>query len=178
MKPASLAFLNELEKHGDLNRALVLFALSNANGVRFFCRRGIPEALVGQSGGVWFLDGTWVLDGSVKLGEDSEALLGLHDWVLDGGAYSQGRFLGLNPLDLFARNELSTLQLRLSNEPDAEGRPRMSRIAATEPLVNARLDVRAGFEGHTLADVLQLASFRVARVVERKEDVTLECEAA
>ena len=115
---------------------------------------------------------------TVRRARTSEALLGLHDWVLDGGAYSRGRFLGLNPLDLFARNELSTLQLRLSNEPDAEGHPRMSRIAATEPLVNARLDVRAGFEGHTLADVLQLASFRVARGVERKEDVTLECEAA
>lgn len=178
MKPASLAFLSELEKHGDARRALALFALSNANGVRFFCRRGIPGALVGQSGGVYFLDGSWVLDGPVKLGEGSEALLGLHDWVLDGGTYSQGRFLGLNPLDLFARSELPALSLRLSNEPDGEGHPRMTRLLATEPVLNARLDVRAGFEGHTLADVLPLASFRVRRVVEEKESVTLECEGA
>ena len=178
MKLVSDAFLTELEKHGTARRALVLFALSNANGVRFFCRRGIPEALVGQSGGVWFLDGTWTLNGSVKLGEDAETLLGLHDWVLDGGSYSAGRFLGLNPLDLFQQNELSTLALRLSNEPDAEGHPRMTRILAAEPVVNARLDVRVGFEGRTLVDVLQLASFRVRRALERKEDVTLECEAA
>ena len=178
MKPASLAFLNDLEKHGTARRALVLFALSNASGVRFFCRKGIPDELVGQSGGTWFLDGTWPLDGSAKLGVDSEELLGLHDWVLDGGAYSAGRFLGLDPLDLFQRNELPALALRLSNEPDAEGHPRMTRILATEPILNARLDVRVGFEGLTLADVLRLASFRVRRAVERKEDVTLECEGA
>mgnify|MGYP001601220670 CR=1 FL=1 len=178
MKSVSIAFLNEMEKHGDLRRAVVIFALSNANGVRYLSRRRIPEEMLAASGYVALADGTYAADGSILAGAGAEENLGSHDWVLDGGSYQEGRFLGLNPLDLFQRNELSTLALALSNEPDGDGHPRMTRILATEPILNARLDVRAGFEGHTLADVLLLKSFRVRRAVEEKGAVTLECEGA
>lgn len=178
MRPSSAAFLGEIEKHGDLRRAIVIFGLSNANGVRYFSRRPIPDAIIAASGSINFLDGSFTLDGGVKLGEGSEVHLGSHDWVLDGGFYNDGRFAGVSPLESFSLNELSGVSLTLSNETDADGHPRMTRLLSTEPILNARLDVRIGFDGQDVADVLLLKSFRVVRAEERKDAVTLGCEGA
>ncbi|MDA1000903.1 MAG: hypothetical protein O2807_10385 [bacterium] len=178
MRPASEQAILDLAAHGEEKRALVLFYLANANGRRVFCRTAPPDALIGQSGRVFLLDGSWILDGSVKLGEGSEELLGVHDWVIDGGAFSQGKTSGASPLEVFRQKELSGLTLTLSNEPDDAGHPRMSRLLAQEPFVGARLDVRVGFSGQTTGDVIGLASFTVRRIIERRGAAALECEGA
>ncbi|MEK6712225.1 MAG: hypothetical protein AABZ64_16780 [Nitrospinota bacterium] len=178
MRQATDNAIGDLAQHGEGKRALVLYHLTNAHGRRVFCRTLPPDALVGQGGGVWFLDGTWTLGGSVGLGEGSEVLLGMHDWVVDGGSFREGFAPALSPLETFGGKELSGLQLVLSNESDVAGHPRMSRILAQEPVVGGRLDVRVGFAGRGLEDVLPLASFTVRRVLERKDAVILDCEGA
>ena len=178
MRQATDNAIADLAQHGEGKRALVLYHLTNAHGRRVFCRTLPPDLLVGQGGQVWFLEGSWTLGGEVLLGEGSEALLGVHDWVVDGGGFLQGRSGGPSPLESFREKELSGLTLTLSNSPDGEGHPRMSRILAQEPLVGGRLDVRVGFAGRALEDVLPLASFTVRRVVERRDAVVLDCEGA
>lgn len=178
MRQATDNTIADLAQHGEGRRALVLYHLTNAHGRRIFCRTLPPDLLVGQGGQVWFLDSGWLLDGQVALGEGSEALLGVHGWVVDGGSFLQGRLGGASPLEAFREKELSGLTLTLSNAPDGEGHPRMGRILAQEPMVGGRLDVRVGFASRSLEDVLPLASFIVLRVVERKDHVTLECEGA
>ncbi|MBI3126706.1 MAG: hypothetical protein HYZ11_03780 [Candidatus Tectomicrobia bacterium] len=178
MRQATDNAIADLARHGEGRRALVLYHLTNAHGRRVFCRAVPPDLLVGQGGQVWFLDGGWTLDGQVALGEGSEALLGVHAWVIDGGSFLQGRLGSTSPLEAFREKELSGFTLTLSNAPDGEGHPRMGRILAQEPVVGGRLDVRVGFAGRSLEDVLPLASFIVRRVVERRGAVVLECEGA
>lgn len=156
--------------------AFILYHLSAASGKRVFCGKRPPDSLVGQGGGIHFLDGVRLLDGALLLGEGSETLLGVHDWVQDGGGFSLGALQGLSPLEAFREKELSGLAISIHNAPDADGHPRMSRILATEPIVGGRMDVRVGFSGQTISDVLSLASFTVRRVVERIDLVTIECE--
>ena len=177
MRPATKAAAENLIRHGEGRRALVLYHLATASGLRIFCRTAPPDALLGTSGLVRFADGSWVADGSALAGEGSEAVLGVHDWVVDGGGFSAGKSAGRSPLDVFQEKEISGLTLTLSNEVDADGHPQMSRILAQEPVVGGKVDVRVGFEGCATGDVLSLASFAVRRVVERRDVVTLECEA-
>lgn len=176
MRPVSEQAVADLAAHGEGKRALVLFHLSTPGGRRVFCRTLPPDSLVGQGGQIYFLDGSWNLDGSVLLGDGAEALLGVHDWVIDGGAFTQGFLRGFAPLEAYRERELAALSLTLSNEPDAEGHPRMSRLLATEPIVGAQVDVRVGFRGQEIGDVLGLGSFKVRRAVERKGEAVLECE--
>jgi len=42
--------------------------------------------------------------------------------------------------------------------------------------VGGKLDVRVGFTGGDIGDVISLASFSVRRVVERRDVAVLECE--
>lgn len=165
-----------LARHGDGERALVLYHLTTASGLRVFCRQIPPDALLGTSGRVRFADGTWVADGSALAGEGAEVMLGVHDWVMDGGGFSAGRSAGRSPMDVYLEKEVSGLTLTLSNEPDAQGHPRMSRILALEPLVGGQLDVRVAFRGANIDDAISLASFKVRRVVERRDVAVLECE--
>lgn len=176
MRTATKTAIENLARHGEGRRALVLYHLTTASGLRVFCRRVPPDALIGTSGQIRFADGSWVADGSVLAGEGSEVLLGVHDWVVDGGQFSAGVSTGRSPLDAFREKELSGLTLTLANAPDADGHPRMTRILAGEPIVGGKLDVRVGFEGSDIDDVISLASFAVRRVVEQRDLVTLECE--
>ena len=86
-----------LARHGDGERALVLYHLTTASGLRVFCRQIPPDALLGTSGRVRFADGTWVADGSALAGEGAEVMLGVHDWVVDGGGFSAGKSAGRSP---------------------------------------------------------------------------------
>ncbi|MEE9276478.1 MAG: hypothetical protein V3V62_14330 [bacterium] len=176
MRQATAQAIQDLARHGEAKRALVMYHLTTASGRRVFVRKIPPDVLVGQSGRTFFLDGTWVLDGAMKLGEGSDALLGVHNWVLDAGRVTQGGVTGLDPLEAFRSREVSSLSLTLSNEPDVEGHPRMTRLLAQEPVIGGRVDVRVGFEGQDLDDVLLVASFAVRRVSERRGEVVLECE--
>ncbi len=176
MRTTTKTTIENLARHGEGRRALVLFHLSTASGLRVFCRRVPPDALIGTSGRIRFADGSWVADGSALAGEGAEVLLGVHDWVLDGGQFTVGMAMGRSPLDAFREKELSGLALSLANGPDGDGHPRMSRILAQEPIVGGRVDVCVGFEGGDIDDVFSLASFAVRRVVERRDMVTLECE--
>lgn len=176
MRTATKTTIEALARHGEGRRALVLYHLLTASGLRVFCRRVPPDGLIGTSGQIRFADGTWLADGSALAGEGSEVLLGVHDWVLDGGQFSAGLAPGRSPLDAFRGKELSGLSVSLANGPDAAGHPRMSRILAQEPIVGAKLDVRVGFEGGDIDDVLSLASFIVRRAIERRDAVLLECE--
>ncbi len=164
-----------LAAHG-ANSAFVLYHLYTAAGRRVFCGKRPPASLIGQGGNTHFLGGAWILDGSLLLGEGSEVLLGVHDWVEDGGRFTLGAAQGGFALDSFRQKELSGLKLILGNAPDAEGHPRVSRILATEPIVGGRVDVRVGFAGQAASDVLSLASFTIRRVIERIDAVTIECE--
>ncbi|HBK79885.1 MAG TPA: hypothetical protein DDZ83_09480 [Nitrospinae bacterium] len=112
----------------------------------------------------------------LQAGEGSEVLLGVHAWVVDGGQFSAGKSAGRSPLDVYLKKEISGLTLTLSNGQDAEGHPRMSRILAQEPVVGGKLDVRVGFTGGDIGDVISLASFSVRRVVERRDVAVLEYE--
>ncbi|MDE0333267.1 MAG: hypothetical protein OXL41_15540 [Nitrospinae bacterium] len=156
--------------------AFVLYHLSTAGGKRVFCGKPAPDALIGQGGRIHFLDGSRLLDGSLLLGDGAEVLLGLHDWVEDGGRFSLGAFQGPSILEAYREKELSGLTTTINNAPDAEGHPRMSRILATEPLVGGRVDVRVGFSGQNLSDVLSIGSFTIRRIIERIDSVTIECE--
>lgn len=176
MRTATKKTIEALARHGEGRRALVLYHLLTAGGLRVFCRKIPPDALIGTSGRIRFADGTWLADGSALAGEGSEVMLGVHDWVLDGGQFTEGLAPGRSPLAAFRGKELSGLTLALSNERDAAGHPRMSRILAQEPIVGAKLDVRVGFEGGNIDDVLSLASFTVRRAIERSGEVLLECE--
>ena len=176
MRTVTKAAAEALARHGEGRRALVLYHLTTASGLRVFCRREPPDSMIGTSGRVRFADGSWVADGSAKAGEGSEVLLGVHAWVVDGGQFSAGKSAGRSPLDVYLKKELSGLTLTLSNGTDAEGHPRMSRILAQEPVVGGKLDVRVGFTGGDIGDVISLASFSVRRVVERRDVTVLECE--
>ncbi len=90
MRHASEAAFSDLSAHGAGRRALVLFHLLSAAGLRVFCRTVPADALVAASGGIRFADGAWTADGEALAGEGSEVLLGIHDWVLDGGGLHRG----------------------------------------------------------------------------------------
>ena len=156
--------------------AFVLYHLSTAGGKRVFCSRQVPASLIGQGGRIHFLDGSRILDGSLLLGEGAEVLLGVHDWIEDGGRFSLGAFQGLSILEAFREKELSGLTIAINNAHDMDGHPRMSRILATEPFVGGRVDVRVGFSGQNISDVLSIASFTIRRIIERIDSVTIECE--
>ena len=156
--------------------AFVLYHLSTAGGKRVFCGKQVPDSLLGQGGRVYFLDGSRILDGSLLLGEGAEVLLGVHGWIEDGGRFSLGAFQGLSMLESYREKELSGPTITINNAPDMDGHPRMSRILATEPLVGGRVDVRVGFSGLNISDVLSIASFTIRRLIERIDLVTIECE--
>ena len=141
-----------------------------------FCGKQVPDSLIGQGGSIHFLDGSRILDGSLLLGEGAEVLLGVHDWIEDGGRFSLGAFQGPSILETFREKELSGLTIAINNAPDMDGHPRMSRILATEPLVGGRVDVRVGFSGQNISDVLSVGSFTIRRIIERIDLVTIECE--
>ncbi len=176
MRPLTETALADLAAHGGDKWAVVLFHLTNPHGLRVFARTIPPDALIGQSGNVYFADGSQVADGSILAGAGSEVLLGIHNWVIDGGKFTEGARLGASPLDAFREVELSAFNLILANPVDADGARGMSRILAQEPVTGARLDVRVGFKGQISSDVLPLASFVVRGEVEGKTEVTLECE--
>lgn len=175
MRQATDQAVADIAKH-EGRSAFVLYHLSTAGGKRVFCGKQVPDSLIGQGGKVHFLDGARLLDASLLLGEGAEVLLGVHDWVEDGGRFSLGLFQGLSALEAFREKELSGLTIAVGNAPDADGHPRMSRILATEPVVGGRVDVRVGFSGGAISDVLSLASFTVRRVIERIDQVLIECE--
>ena len=175
MREATERAIADIARHEGRN-AFVLYHLSTGGGKRVFCAKRPPDSLIGQGGGVHFLEGARVLDGSLPLGEGAKILLGVHDWVEDGGRFSLGALRGTSALEAFREKELSGLSISISNAPDADGRARMSRILASEPLLGGRLDVRVGFSGGTIADVLSLASFAVRRIIERADRVIIECE--
>ena len=66
--------------------------------------------------------------------------------------------------------------IAVNNAPDMDGHPRMSRILATEPLIGGRVDVRVGFSGQNISDVLSIGSFTIRRIIERIDRVSIECE--
>lgn len=156
--------------------AFVLYHLSTAGGKRVFCGKQVPDSLIGQGGKIHFLDGSRILDGSLVLGEGAEVLLGVHDWIEDGGRFSLGAFQGLSILEAFREKELSGLTFAINNAPDLDGHPCMSRMLATEPFVGGRVDVRVGFSGQNISDVISIASFTIRRIIERIDLVTIECE--
>ena len=175
MRRATDHAIADIAEHAGKN-AFVIYHLSTAGGKRVFCGKQFPDSLIGQGGKIYFLDGARALDGSFLLGEGAEVLLGVHDWIEDGGRFSLGAFQGLSALEAFRQKELSGLTISIHNNPDMDGHPRMSRILATEPLVGGRVDIRVGFSGQTIADVLSIASFTVRRIIERIDLVTIECE--
>ncbi len=175
MRQATDRAVADIARH-EGRSAFVLYHLSTAGGRRVFCEKQVPDSMIGQGGKVHFLDGARLLDASLLLGEGAEVLLGVHDWVEDGGRFSLGLFQGLSALEAFREKELSGLTIAVSNAPDADGHPRMSRILATEPVVGGRVDARVGFSGGSISDVLSLASFTVRRVIERIDQVLIECE--
>ena len=175
MKRATDQAVKDIAGH-EGKTALVLYHLSTAGGKRVFCGKQVPDSLIGQGGRIHFLDGSRILDGSLLLGEGAEVLLGAHDWIEDGGRFSLGAFQGLSILEAFREKELSGLTIAINNAPDMDGHPRMSRMLATEPFVGGRVDVRVGFSGQNISDVLSIASFTIRRIIERIESVTIECE--
>ena len=175
MRRASGRAIADIAAH-EGRTAFVLYHFSTAGGKRVFCAKRAPSSLIGQGGQIYFLDGSRILDGSMLLGEGAEALLGVHDWIEDGGRFSLGAFQGPSALEAFREKELSGITISINNAPDAEGHPRMSRILATEPLVGGRVDVRVGFSGQNISDVLSVASFGIRRIIERIDLVTMDCE--
>ena len=82
MRPATKAAAENLIRHGEGRRALVLYHLATASGLRIFCRTAPPDALLGTSGLVRFADGSWVADGSALAGEGSEVLDAIQECLL------------------------------------------------------------------------------------------------
>lgn len=177
MRPATDDTKSRLSKHGTGARGFVLFFIENQNSLRIFSSSDVPDDLIGQGGSRFFLDGTWLLDGSVTLGIDTLEESGIHPWILDAGSFEEGRSLTLDPFRAIVEHEIPRLQFTVSNKVDRDGYPQMSRILAQEPFINALVDVRFAFKGQNIFDLVLLAAFRVRRIVERMRDVSFDCEA-
>ncbi len=163
----------QLRQHNISTRGVVLFHLSTPSGLRVFCRTRPEDGMIATSGHIYFADGTWRADGSHLAGADSEALLDISATVLDGGGFSTGNSLGRSALEAVRERVAPLHTLILSNEPDARGEPRFEQIAAGEPVVGGRLDIRLAFPGGGTDDVITLQSFMVERVAIRGAQAVL-----
>lgn len=175
MKTATDGAIAKIEAHIS-GAAEILVFVTGAGGIRVFTSSDVSDSIVGQGGGVYLADGSRIADGSILAGGSSLDIVGIYPWLIDTGLFDFGNFDGLSSIDTISQVEAPRIQIIIGNEKNETGRNRMSEILAREPLLNARVDIVLAFNGLTISDNLQLASFSLRSITESAESVTLDCE--